>query len=979
MKMCSGRLALFFILLGYWLSPALAQRLVYTTYTTDQGLPGNYVYASIQDHKGYMWFATDVGVCRFDGYEFVSPVDTSAARGSEAFLVTEDSKGTIWFTRLDGSLWYIEQDTTRAWKHNQVIAGLTENVMIIEKMAIAQDGVVWLAVRRLGLVSVDTSGQHKLHAQLESYPAFVFTEVRGKVLFTTQLGLCYPYLLSSKTKVVNWRDGKMEVYTDFSISPTPQDKEAGVWRLRNGDWLFSASGRFYLVRDQQVLWGVESGIVAEDVLETSDGEILVAALLGSNTGLFRFSSLEDLRHNHYKHLLPSHFVADINEDFQGGWWISLLNGGVMHCKNPHLEVFDIDDGLPSNQVCCLAHNGGDTLFAGISPKDVVLMNVPTESITLLPMPGAEQVEILLYEMDKQRLWCGNFLSYFKDGIWHQLKIPGFPMKSFVAKKIFRDPATNALWLSTTYGFGRLNTVEGSYERYEASFRTFSVTLDHENNLWVTTNDGLRVWKHGHYQTLPFDHPALRYQPRDVVMLPDGGMAIGLRSAGILIRSADGTLTHFTEQDGLASDFITKLYCSPEGVLFACSNAGVSRLSPRPENTWELVAIDIKSGLPSNKINDVITQGNSIWLATNMGLVRLRDFPRSNPMPAPILERMQINNRPVAFQSSMELSHSENSITIRFVSLHYRSAGDILYRYRLLQTSNEFQYTKSRDVNYANLQPGTYTFEVQAQNEARQWSSATQFSFVINPAWWRASWFYATLTLLLTGIVALGYRRYVQEQRRETEIKMKIRELESTALRAQMNPHFLFNSLNSIQNYIAENDSESATRYLGRFAKLVRLALHGSVDGQHSLLEEIEMLDSYLALEQLRFRERFTYSIDVSPDLDIDELSLPPLLVQPFVENALLHGMKNKTEGGRISVVFTTEADYLVATVTDNGPGFEIHRRGSAAEQGYRSVGMMLTQQRLALLSDSADGNAFTRENIVAEDGTVLGTRVRLRI
>jgi ligand-binding sensor domain-containing protein/signal transduction histidine kinase len=978
MKLHIGKLVLIFLFLMHWLSPATAQRLVWTTYTTEQGLSGNYVYTSIQDRQGYLWFATDNGICRFDGYEFVRPVDTSAARGSEAFLVTEDPDGAIWFARLDGSLWHIEQDTVRAWKHNRTIAELRGNHLILEDMAIAQDGTVWLAARRLGLVSIDANGQYRVHSRPKRTPVFAFTEIGDRLLHATQLGLDSLPHVHSEMSVVHWNDGEATTLAALNFSPPPVDKELGAWRLRNGDWLFSASGVFYLVSGQQVLWKVKSGIIAEDVLETADGEILVAAFVGSTTGLFRFSSLEDVRRNNYQHLLPAHFVADIHEDSQGGWWLSLLNGGVMHCKNPGIAVFDVADGLPSNQVTCLAHNGGDSLFLGIYPQNVAVLDSRTGAITLLTQPLAERVEILFYDTSHQRLWCGNALSYWEANQWNAFSNREGLVPVMVAKRISMDPSTHALWMSATYGFFKLSTLEGKYESVDMTGRTFSVLADGQGTLWVTTNAGLRVWEQGHYQAPPFEHPALRHQPRDVVMLPDGGMAIGLRSAGVLIRAVDGTLTHFTEQNGLASDFITKLYCSPEGVLYACSNAGLSRLSPRADGSWELAAINVKSGLPSNEINDVITLGNATWLATNRGLVRLSDIPRVSPIPAPLLERLLINNTAVALPAELKLQHSDNNLSIRFLSLHYRSAGDILYRYRLLQVRDDFQYTKSREVNYANLRPGAYTFEVQAQNEAGAWSAPTQLSFEIWPAWWQTAWFFAALTMLLAGSMTWGYQRYVQNKRREAEIKSKIHELELKALRAQMNPHFIFNCLNSIQNYIAGNDSEAATRYLGRFARLVRLALHGSVDGEHSLREEMEMLDSYLALEQLRFQGRFSYTIEASPDLDTDEFTLPPMLVQPFVENALLHGLKNKTEEGRISVAFSVEGDQLVVTVTDNGPGFE-PMSGHAAERGYRSVGMMLTQQRLALLSDNREGKAFSQENIVANDGTVCGARVRLML
>ena len=972
----SSRIAFCFLFIGYCLMPVTAQRLVWNTYTTDQGLSGNNVYQTIQDSQGFIWFATENGICQFNGYEFVIPVDTSAVRGSEVFFPTEDADGKIWFAHLDGSLWHIEEDTIRAWKYNSTIAALRRKHLLLEKMTISKDGTVWLAFRRFGLVSIDTLGQYEIHSKPDEHPSFVFTEIDGKLIYTTQIALSKLPLSNQRMNVIYCKDDKAEKLHSLWFTPPPKDKESGVWLLRNGDLLFGISGVFYLVRDQQVVWKMESGIIAEDILETADGEILVTAVYGQQTGLFRFSTLEHVRRNEYRHLLAESSVADINIDLHGGWWVTLINGGVKYCKNPDITVFNITEDHHSQEVTCLTHNGNDSLYAGIYPNSVVVVNDKTNVVSILPAPPSDRVEILYYDLRNQRLWCGNLLCNWNGDHWEMANVKGSPSRKVSAKRISADPIKNILWASSTYGFFSLNQWGNSITRMDASERTFGIAPDWQGNLWVTTNSGLRLWQHGRYELPAFDHPALRYLPRDVVTLPGGGLAIGLRSAGILIRNIDGTLIHFTSHDGLASDYITKLYCSPEGVLYACSNAGLSRLSPKTDGTWDIVSINLKSGLPSNEINDVITQDESTWLATDKGLVQFKKIQKAITMPAPILGPFQVNNQQVNFQSGMKLSHMENNITIRFLSLHYRSAGDILYRYRLIHASEEFQYTKVRDVNYANLQPGAYTFEVQAQNEAGHWSASTQVSFEILPAWWQTIWFFAALSILLAGGITWGYHRHLQSRRLETETKMKIRELETKALRAQMNPHFIFNCLNSIQHYIAENKPETATLYLARFARLVRLALHGSVDGEHSLRDEVEMLDSYLALEQLRFQNRFEYKIVINSGLDVEEIILPPMLIQPLVENALLHGMKNKTEGGRISIVFATEKNRLIVTVSDNGPGFET-RSGHAADVGYRSVGMMLTEQRLALLSDRIEDGTFLHENILSEDGQVCGARVRL--
>ncbi|MBL0112720.1 MAG: histidine kinase [Saprospiraceae bacterium] len=236
-------------------------------------------------------------------------------------------------------------------------------------------------------------------------------------------------------------------------------------------------------------------------------------------------------------------------------------------------------------------------------------------------------------------------------------------------------------------------------------------------------------------------------------------------------------------------------------------------------------------------------------------------------------------------------------------MHFRSGGEINYRYRLLEADTTFKNTNTRSVNFATLSPGQYTFEVQAQNESGTWSEPSRWSLEIGIYWYQTLLFWALMTAFIIGLSVLWYRDRLIQGHKAAEVRNKIRDLEAEALRAQMNPHFIFNCLNSIQLFINEHDSTSASKYLSDFTRLVRLALHGSVDGRHSLQDEIDMLENYLGLERLRFGEKFTFKIEIDPEFDKDNIFFPPLLIQPFVENALVHGISNKMKGGKINISF----------------------------------------------------------------------------
>lgn len=969
-----------------------AQHLSWRNFTADQGLPGNIVYDMLEDRSGYLWFVTDQGICRFNGYEFIQPVDTSAMRGSEAFVPAEDAAGKIWFTRLDASVWFIENDTVRAWKYNSIITALRDSFRHVEQIAIAEDGAVWLALSVLGFLIVEKDGSYRV-VRGSNQDCFLYSEVAKKLVYTTRYSkkvlLKEGFPASLPLDVVHWNKGK-SIYQGRILTNTELHIQArSVWKLNNGDFIFSNEHVFYLIRNDRITWRVSSEMFAEKILETPDGGILIAAHTGKNVGLFYFASLAHLKRGEYRNLLPGHFVTDVCMDREGGWWAATHHAGVLYCKNPKLEVFDASTGLASSDVTCLTNDGKTTIYAGLRPVGIAALFTDQGKLKNIPHPPiiSREIEAICFDRANQRLWCSNRLWFMENNEWRQASRFDSVVNRMMdvpAKKITPDPSGKSLWVSSTYGFFEVDAQKGTTNYFGkkkgsvAYPRTFSITPDGDGNLWVTTENGLRLWRNGAYELPPFDHPALQFQPRDVEMLPGKGIAISFRGAGLLLVDKLGTFTHFTRKNGLSSDFITKLYRSPEGAVFACSNAGLNRLTPRAGGGWDIETISIKEGLPSNQVNDVTTLAGKTWVATNLGLACFQELPKPYPMPAPILEKLLVNNQKAFFAPGLGLAHHENNLSIRFFALNYRSEGDIPYRYRLLGADTTFVYSNNREVNFANLSSGAYTFEVQAQNEGGQWSAPSRWAFEIRSAWWQTGWFWLSITLFSAIGFGLWYSSYLRKTRQDTEVRNKIRDLEAAALRAQMNPHFIFNCLGSIQHFISENDAASATRYLSRFARLVRLALHGSVDGRHSLQEEVEMLENYLVLEQLRFRGKFTYEIEVSAELDPEDIFLPPMLVQPFVENALLHGMKNKVDGGQISIVFSKKENLLLATVSDNGPGFASDDKNHS-EAGHKSVGMTLTQRRLDILAEQPGQESLHRENILAADGTIQGMRVVLQV
>jgi len=279
--------------------------------------------------------------------------------------------------------------------------------------------------------------------------------------------------------------------------------------------------------------------------------------------------------------------------------------------------------------------------------------------------------------------------------------------------------------------------------------------------------------------------------------------------------------------------------------------------------------------------------------------------------------------------------------------------------------------------------------LQAANNEGAWNPAIlELPIYIGTVFWRTWWFRIGAIMLFALALYTMYRYRLRlikkKQQLKGEYEKKLANVEMTALLAQMNPHFIFNSLNSIDSYIIRNESRQASEYLNNFARLMRLILQNSRTNYISLKDELEALELYLQMESLRFKNKFRYEIDVDPQLDTASIVIPPMLIQPYVENAIWHGLMTKTNGeaGIVKLGIHKKDDNLLCIISDNGIG---RKKAAELKEGKinnhkRSMGMQITQDRIDVINKLYNLNTSVRIHDMAnEKGEATGTNVELII
>jgi len=348
-----------------------------------------------------------------------------------------------------------------------------------------------------------------------------------------------------------------------------------------------------------------------------------------------------------------------------------------------------------------------------------------------------------------------------------------------------------------------------------------------------------------------------------------------------------------------------------------------------------------------------------------------------------------------------LSHNDNQLTFEFAIANFLTTGRNTYACKLQGSDSGWQNLGAvNSITYANLAPGSYTFKVKASNPDGIWGEERILHIEIVPAFWQTKWFKISVILIVILIVAGFFywlyqnRSYqlnlkydlenekLQQQKKEAEFEKRIADLSLSALRSQINPHFIFNCLNSIKLYASQNDINAASDYLTKFSRLIRMVLENSKNERVTFSSELEVLRLYIEMEAMRFKEKLKYNITVEKNVEADYIEVPPLLLQPYVENAIWHGLMHKEHGGNIDIRAVTKDDsLLIITVKDDGIG-----RAKAAElksktaTNHKSFGMKITSERMELINlKYKTVNSVTIDDLKDERGEPAGTLVTLKI
>lgn len=939
----------------------IGQELPWSHYSSKNGLTSNCVYDICSTPDGKMWFATSNGVTVFDGTHFTSFGPENGLPDPEVFKITTDDFGRPWFSTYSGDLYYLEDQKVKAFfeeSPEERIPNLSfKNVL---SLAVYGDSVL-LGYNSGEHLMVGKSGHHQMvDADTGRQHIFYSITRAGKTVFGINELPKYSMVLLRKVEGQAWQR--------ILLSGHEHDHMFGCFALEldNGKLLFANHKSLYLIDSMGEIETSRTDFNKPIIrlFEDNEGSIWVCTKSG---GAFKIDIENGL--SVQSTFLEDLSVTAIHQDFEGGYWFSTLESGVYYSPFVDVTYHEVQEVGLAGTVTCMDALGND-LVLGTSSEilgryrtslgKLELVKTGFGTVNDLVVAGSSAFVAGakgIFRLDSMNRLIQLNEMFMKDLYWQDGELTGMNSSLFA-----------------------INLYDDSYKVLrDYHCRQIDFVVENPNRFWVACLDKLTLaeLEDGNWQIRDIIEGRVNELKLEGTLLyastVDGGLCI--------INTSTLEQQWINRSNGLPSSLCYSSLMASDGSLWVANHAGVSRMVLGDEG-WQLAKnYNQFDGIFRYASRDMVEVNETVWITDEKGVWSIPLKNAHKNVEAPLFLELKgkvLNGRDVVDSSLRRLSHKVNDVQFHFLAAAFRNAGEMAYRYRLNGLDSNYHTTRENEVFYASLSPGDYQFEVQALNSDGLWSVSKTLGFSIPIPFWKRDWFTSAVVLLLLfmSVGALLIRQNMIK--RKQNVQMALANYEQKAVAAQMNPHFIYNILNSAQYYINNNGADTANDYLARVAFLMRKILHNSNHSFVTVEEELTVIRSYLSLEKERFQQKFEYKIDVDSALDTSGVFIPSMVIQPHVENAIWHGlMRSKKPERLLTVRLNLQENLLIWQVEDNGLGRE---KAQQSEQDHESTGVGLTKKRLAALSVKTK-NTYSQEiqDLYEENGEPAGTLIIIKM
>lgn len=937
-------------------------------------LPTQVVYDMLTDSKGYIWLGTDKGLYRFNGRTFVTvPFDNTSSRAVS--YLQEDADGTIWCMNFYNQLFSFRKDTLRKFAIDQnVLKGsVTFNNVVVGPTQ------VWF------------------HSFKNIY---TFNKQNHALVSITNAAAKYDPILTSV-----YHNNRLYAFSN----------QGNLFISGQPNWTFSGQvyGEIKLISAGDKLVGLGKGVDRSAPFSISKGicETMPPIDLPPDIYIFQGIFLDNkefwicTQNGAYKWntetgetkcYFPNERVSDVVKDYQGNYWFSTLDNGVFICSslyNTLLKVYN--DPLQDNFTKIAALPNGKIL-TGNSQGLLSRVNLETMENFRYTLDKARETEFISYDTSAGLIFTnrGVFkpdqpapveLMDYSKGVTRDkfgnlvfVAFNGAYVINDYYKKLDRMPLLNCMLYQqfmhdTVYFDSRAKTITLRQKRGLSVLASIN-----KDCFWIGYEDGLYQYKYDGTIQLLNDELGEPVIAKSLQQQYDGNLVVGSSTRGVMIFKKGKILKTYTVKNGLSSMNIRKVL-RENNYIWVLTDAGLDRIDAA---TGSITNYLEEYGLTNTIINDFIVEKGKILFATTSGILIRYNLPRyfNFQIKFPLLKASSNGHE---ILNNATLPGNSRDIVFYFEALHYLSTSALTYHYRLkgLDTIWRTAGNFTNQLAFNRLSPGKYVFEIKATAGPNYKSEVKSIGFEVPKPFWQRNGFFILVLVIISLLFWLFLQQWKATLLKKQRIKEQLLKSQLVALRSQMNPHFLYNVLNTVQGLVYGNRKTEAGELLGNFSDLMRKTLQASDKQLLSLKDEIDNLRLYLELEKARFDEGFYYEISLVNLTDISSIYIPSLMLQPFAENAVKHGLMHKQGPKQVLIRFEKEPEGLKVVIDDNGIGrvhsMEINKRSKNKPFSFATVAL---NERMNLF------NSLYKQKItcriidkVDEKQQPAGTRIELLI
>jgi hypothetical protein len=921
------------------------------------------VYSLLERSDKQLFAATNYGLFVYRHGSFQSIQPAKEQHGSSLFCLTEDSKGAIYCCNLAGQIFKLEGDRLKLFVQ-------VPKEFLSSSIEFTFDSKDHLILRSSAFLRYDSKNWELIYAPIYGTPVTMNFFDRSRILFPPVfLKEIFSLESDSLIKVIQNED-VVDVAFNQSFSEFPA-------YLNNSLVSISVEGRF-------TNW--EKGTsIHHQLLDLS-----TFCQFGKNE-IWGLGKINGVRRMHLSHdslvvsdnFFKDQFISCITKSGNGTIFLGTFNTGVIVIPNSGSTI----------------HSGPENDFTGIcaTSEGVIVVSrngsifdVAKERITLYKEKAAyPRTKVMYAEGIDFRIDSARKSVLYNAGEWRNFTGIYGVLKG-VAKVdentgiiaatlgLFRvgNGADHLDWKQIGFE-NRQKWTKISNDRFRCKSVAYNIV---EEELYYETQEGLvYVNKSGKHERIRINGKVIACNH---LMYADGVVWCSSESFGVLKILGGKIIDRFDDRGDLVDNYVRKTQLH-EGKLYVSHKSGFQIVDL---STLKWKSIGAAEGITNGSISDFVVFEDRLWVVCYGQIISL-PLNQLEKQPDFILDILtaKLGSSPLSESTSGTFAHNENHLTVNFEFRGVEFESDALVQYRLIGANNQWKNLAStaKEIEFNALAPGEYQFEIRVKYRNYE-TEPIVYPFTIEAPFWQRWWFYSLIALTIIVIVVFVFRirlkkAAAEQKRRLAEQKLQTDKLQSElkALRSQMNPHFIFNSLNSIQDLVLREETETSYDYIALFAKLVRNTLNYSNADYIPVDKELEFLDVYLSLEKLRFAEDFEYSIQYNGHKDID---VPSLLIQPFIENALVHGLIHKKGLKKLEIQFAL-TDKLTCTITDNGVGRARGEEIRKRQKGdHESFALSAIQQRLEILNQQV-GEEIGQYTIVDlfDEETPIGTQVEVTI